>query len=514
MPDPGYTEHQVNIPITAWSLAPVVMWIQQQFGHAPPEARVPGATSWFQIDAPLMPHQRDAVQYLVSRGSAVLGDEMGLGKTRTAIAAAGVLRDISWSGRPTLIIGPKFVRRAWESELVKAGYSGERFAALEGTNADVAVLDGARWIFCHYDIVHAWWSHIVYCLPVVAILDEGHLIKNSRTRRGKSVALALSLAPYRFVLTGTPIENRVGEFWNLLQMATGAWTWGSPRDFRERYAGATVNEHGGLEDGAPTHVEELKQRLASCYIRRTKRDAGIHLPALRRQLVEVEASEVDKARYDALLGQLDSAAMLRMLSTGRASTQALAWIGKLRKLASKIKLPTTVADVQSALEQGEHVLVFTWQRQTAEALAVKAAGGREFAVVHGGLAQRARDAAVERFQAGDVPLLVATLDSLGVGVTLTRATVLYMHDIDWVPSRMLQAEARFHRIGLDHPVISRWMVARGTLDARLASAIARKAEVIGEIVGDDEPVALGEMLSTLVEQAGGVDALVAWAKGA
>lgn len=493
---------RLRIPHTTWMLQPVRDFIEQ---FMPVPGLVRDASAVALPDVPLYAHQQAGIRYVLSRGSALIGDQMGLGKTRTALTTAHMLTVAGT--QPTLIVGPKSVRHVWRKEIETLKLDPEGWHAIESVTPDIASLQRKRWLFCHPDILHAWWSQIYSMRPAVAILDEAHLFRNGSTRRGKAAKLALSGVPHRIVLTGTPLPNRVGDIWQLLEMTSGRFSWGSPREFRVRYAGASTNGWGGLVDGHPTEQEELHERLAHLYIRRTVQGVGLDLPSLTRQTVEVDA---DLAKYHEMFDGYDVDQVLKAVLQRRASKKTITWLGRLRKLTSKMKVEATANEVSAALEADESIVVFTWERATANKLAGWfAEGGKRHVAgsvayaVTGAMPQVGRDAVVDAFQQarwGVHPrpgpaVIFATLGALSVGVTLTRARIVLMHDLDFVPSEMLQAEARVRRIGQDRPVISKWMVARGTLDEMLVKIIRSKADVL-EVGGDQE----GHELAALLDQ--------------
>lgn len=500
-PEPGYACWRVEVPETAWTLPVVGTWFSQLFASQP--TRAVEAVVLRDGRRALYQHQRDGAAFLARARGAILGDAMGLGKTTTAIAAAHAVRtrfaDPTGVTRPALIVGPKTVRGVWRAE-VEAVVGGEqRFVALTGTDPTDAVqrfwLERADWIFIHFDIVHAWWSQILLRRPLVAIVDEAHLVRNGRTRRGKAAALALSASAHRYLLTGTPILNRVGELWHLLNLATGPFMWGSPRDFRCRYAGA-VFDGFGYRDTEPTNVEELHRRVEGCYLRRTLGDVAFSLPSLTRQVVEVELDAAQRAKYAELLEGRDLRAVVRSILNGSASRKTLAWLSALRKITSRAKFDATVAEVQSAREADESVVVFTWERAMVERIVTCVGPAKTRAcwqhVVHGGVSQSERENAVAAFQ-NDGGVLGATIEALSVGVTLHRARIVVMHDLDWVPANMLQAEARVYRIGQSRPVLSKWMIAQGTLDEMFVRAVKRKGETM-RVMGDAGGAVLADVL--------------------
>jgi SWI/SNF-related matrix-associated actin-dependent regulator 1 of chromatin subfamily A len=432
-------------------------------------------------EQPLYDHQVQAAAFLVAHGGGLCADQMGLGKTREAIVAAETLADEA-PERHRIIIGPKYTRDVWRRELLAVGAikSDEEFWFAEGRSPNDKPVDwDCRWFFIHYDIAH-WWTTFLtqgrHGLPIAAIIDEAHWIKNGRTKRAKATQAIAGCAPYRILLTGTPMANRPAELWWPLTVLDGKRSWGSPVDFRVRYAGATHNGMG-YEDQGPTHTDELQQRLSNRYIRRTIESAEVKLPALTRQLMRVQLSDKDQGAYDTLQAKVGKDNLVRAVLERRAGRDTLAAITRMRKLTSRAKEETTQQYIKAALDAGDSVVVFTWQRETAERIADDNAW-----LIHGGFPQEQRDRDVAAFQAHG-GLLVATIDALKEGVTLTKARHVVLHDLSWVPSDILQAEARVHRIGQDKPVQSTWVVADDTIDMLFAATLTTKASAMAEALG-------------------------------
>lgn len=418
--------------------------------------------------------------------------------------------------RPIFILAPKYLRETWREELEKIGALEKPgdFAVVEtrsphgllkdGRTRAQALGAGHRFYFAHYDIIEAWWGLLWPLKPCAVIMDEAHFLKNSRTRRAKGAALAASTSAKNILLTGTPLENRAGELWNLLNLAAGKWSFGGPLDFRRRYMGA-VHTGFGHEDQGPTNTEELQLRLETCYLRRTVNDVKLDLPPITRELIQVDLDEKQAAKYGDLFDGYAPAAVFEAIMRGALGKKVLTMLGKARKLTSAAKREATIAEAQSALDQGESVVVFTWERRVAEQIADKLEVPRAYrrtvmhgrqgvSAIHGGFSQTVRDIRIRTFQEHG-GCLVATMASLGVGVNLQRARVVIMHDLDWTPSRMLQAEARVWRGGQTKNVISKWIVARGTLDALITKALLEKADLIAKLLDDHEPAQLEEVLA-------------------
>lgn len=450
----------------------------------------------------LRSYQMDAVDHFNSpecNQRLLLADVMGLGKSRTAAACL-----VHRPGRK-LIVGPKLLRATWRKELASV-LPDEPFHYVESVNPSekqwsmLPPPEEVRWLFCHYDILEAWWSFLRRYQFTGVILDEVHLVKNPKTRRGKGAMLAAGAIPARVALTGTPIENRVGELHNVLGIVQGSYSWGSRSSFRKRYAGAYENDFGGLVDDRPTHVDELRERMQGCYLRRTISDVQLELPPIIRSAVPVAASTVDMAKLEKMITPEAAHALRYYEQTGHlpgGDAGALKAVGKLRKAVSRLKIDATVNVATTHLEDGGNIVIFCWERAVAEriARAVQKSTGSEGRVVTGAMSQNARDTEIDRFRrdcADGHQVLVATYGALGVGVNLQSADATIMHDLEWVPGVLLQAEARVYRGGQTRSVRSFWMVGERTFDEFIMRNLLRKADDIAGAIADHEPEKLRE----------------------
>jgi SWI/SNF-related matrix-associated actin-dependent regulator 1 of chromatin subfamily A len=446
-------------------------------------------------------YQQEGAEWLVANKGGVLGDEMGLGKTLTALAAAEAMRN-AWDPKaPVLIIGPKFTRDVWLRE-IGATFAGaaETFFACEGRKPTTELeqrLGRARWVFVHYEILDGWRAALTRPLygrrMVVSIFDEAHWIKNPRSKRGKSALAVGPLAPARIVLSGTPIANRVTDLWPLLTIARGTGSFGTPFAFADRY---TFHEKGtyGWTSLGTRRMPELQARLDTCYLRRTLADVGTELPPRTREQLRVDSHGVMPRELKRWTGGNVELALERFrdaLAQGNLGADTLAAMTLWRQWTSESKVPTTTHLAASLLGEGEHVVVFCWQRDMAELLcdtirkALDEGVEARIIPIHGGYSQEIRDAEVRTFQEGSTPTcLVATIDSLKEGVTLHRARRVVMHDLHWVPATMLQAEARVHRLGQTRPTVSTWVIVRDSIDEVLAAHLVAKALVIDEALDD------------------------------
>jgi len=439
--------------------------------------------SWLPATA-LFEHQSRAAAHALSHRGMLLADSMGLGKTRAAITAAeSWLRDTETGS--CLILAPLFTRATWLGELLALGAisSPAEFCSVESLNFNSPSFRAeARYKFCHYGLVSAWgsrfWMTASTRRPQVAILDEAHYVKNSRVKRSEASRVVAQQCPMRILLTGTPIENRVGELWHLLTILNGAHSWGSPIAFRRRYAGAYRGQHGWVDSDMPTNVAEFQARLeAAGYLRRTVDDVGLDLPPFTRQTLTVTLKRTDAHAHNDLTRGRDLEVLVDAVLEHRAGEDTIALLTALRKLTSRAKLAATIEYVSNLLDQGEDVVVFVWEREVAGHIqaALQDLTDKVVYRVTGEVTPAMRDTTVEHFQAHG-GALVATIDALKEGVTLHRARFVVMHDLDWRPTAILQAEKRIHRIGQRRACQSVWVLGVSTIDVVLARCIVAKVK--------------------------------------
>jgi len=480
-PGPNY----VDLPCTVWgTLEAAHLW--RVLGAVAPELWVPLAPEWFPERA-LFEHQWSGVEKLLSAPGVLLADDMGSGKTTTAIVAAERVR-LAHPGQPALIVSTLSSRDVWRRELVAVGVR-EPMHALTGRDISVGWNPHATWIFVHFDIVLAWMTKLQGIKPCVAIMDEAHWIKNGRTQRGRGATAAVAIVPQRMLLTGTPVENRPGDLWNQLAILTGQYTWGSPVEFRVRYAGATYDGHGYQDGDTPTHVEELQARMAPFYLRRTIADLALALPPLTRRLQVCVLRHTLQREHDEVLGAHGVEQLVRALQTGAVHDNVLQTLTRLRQVTSAGKLDATCEYVTNVQAQGEGVVVFVWERETAETIALRTGGFK----ITGDDTQARRTQVIDMFQATPGAVLVATLGSLRESVTLHTARIVVMHDWHWVLTHMLQGEARVWRTGQRRACQSVWMMAENSIDTILARVLYAKAGAMQSVGIDKGREALEEL---------------------
>lgn len=451
-------------------------------------------------------YQEEGVAWLVDGGSGLLCDEPGLGKTSTAISAAE-----SWMGprkdAHALIIGPKFARAVWRHELLTAGAIKDEseFFFAEGKKPEQeheARMRDCRYWFVHYDVLEAWRHIIMRPLlcerPSVCLIDEAHWMRNPKSKRGATARIVGTAIRHTVALTGTPILNTIDDMWALLTVVNGEGSWGTLFTFKKRYTNTYQGDHGWVSEGT-RNMEEFKARLSSCFLRRTCDIPEIRaqIPQMTRTTHWVDAAGVaidpDLRKY---VGKDRTLALVKLrehLERNAFGAETLAMLMAWRKWTSRAKLVHTAEYAASLALEGEHVVVFCWERATCERLAEligKAAHAVEdglvrIVTVHGGIDQDGRDALVAQFQASTKPqVLVATLDSLKEGVTLHRARYVIQHDVDYEFAKMLQGDKRVNRLGQQRRCFSVWVGVRNSADELIIEHLVRKARDTADAIDD------------------------------
>jgi SWI/SNF-related matrix-associated actin-dependent regulator 1 of chromatin subfamily A len=465
-----------------------------------------------------LPYQLAGVAYATARKNTLFADEMGLGKT---IQAIGLINSDP-TVRNVLVVSPASLKINWQRELEKWL---TRPLTVEIANGSWPT---ANIVIVNYDILKKWRAAIDMVEWDLLIVDEAHYVKNSRAQRtklllGERNGIAPIAAKRRLFLTGTPIVNRPGELWTLVQALDPEDLGRNFFGFMKRYTNAHHNGYGWDFSGA-ANLEELQQRLRSKFmIRRLKADVLTELPAKRRQIILLtpsdraaqaavnaeraafERAEADRARARA------EADLARMAGDNAAYTAAVARLrqaqgllfeemSKLRHETAVRKIPQVIEHLTECLDSEAKVVCFIHHHDVAHAL--KEAFPTA-AVLTGEIGMTQRQVEVDRFMTDPAcRLFIGSIQAAGVGLTLTAASHVVFAELDWVPGNISQAEDRLHRIGQTNSVLVQHLVFDGSIDARMAAVIIEKQAVIEAAIDNKTgAVEMSEAQKALVEEA-------------
>ena len=452
--------------------------------------------------AELRPYQQRGygwLHFLTRTGfGACLADDMGLGKTIQTLAL--VAHD--WEeapGEPVLLVCPTSVIENWNREAkrflpglpvhVHHGSARERGAKFEKVVKQNALVC-TSYALLQRDLTlfeKVRWRGIV--------LDEAQNVKNAESKQARA-ARALANG-YRIALTGTPVENHVGDLWSLMEFLNPGLLGSAARFRREFFIPIQAL-------GDATAAQRLRTVTGPFVLRRLKTDATIisDLPNKQEYKVFCTLTREQATLYAAVLRDFD--ARLEKAEGIERRGQILAALSKLKQICNHPaqfaadnsplpgrsgKLARLEEMLEEVLEAGEGALVFT---QFAEmgALIVRRLQqrfGREVAFLHGGVAKRSRDELVERFSRGSGPtVFVLSLKAGGSGLNLTRANHVFHYDRWWNPAVENQATDRAFRIGQTKAVQVHKFVCAGTLEDKIDALLERKAVLSEQVVGAGE----------------------------
>lgn len=436
---------------------------------------------------------------------ACLADDMGLGKTLQALA---LLLTRAPDG-PALVVAPTSVCLNWIAEA-------QRFAPtlnlkLFGPGDRKVLIEEAG----PFDVVVVSYGLLQLEAPLFAkkqwrsiVLDEAQAIKNMHTKRSQAV-MALK-ADFRMAATGTPLENHLGELWNLFRFINPGLL-GTADQFQLRFAGPIEKaQDKRAEAGARMRLRRLTQPFI---LRRTKAQVLTELPPRTEIVVPVELTQDETALYESLRRQaLDKLAALEA-PENQKSIEILAEMMRLRRAVCNPELVAPGAGLVSSklvafarlvdglLENKHKVLVFS-QFVDHLSLIRKYLDGKHipYQYLDGATSMQERKRRVDAFQAGEGELFLISLKAGGVGINLTAADYVIHMDPWWNPAVEDQASDRAHRMGQQRPVTIYRLVARGTIEEGIVELHHRKRDLADSLLEGTEMAARmspGEMLAML-----------------
>jgi SNF2-related domain/SNF2 Helicase protein/Helicase conserved C-terminal domain len=429
----------------------------------------------------------------------VLADDMGLGKTVQLLAL--MCGELPQEVGPTLLVCPMSLVGNWQREAARFT-PGLRVHVHHGAErpkgkAFHAVVAASDLVVTTYGLMlrdidalrDMSWRRVV--------LDEAQAVKNAATRA--AVAVRSLRSTHRFAVTGTPVENRLGDLWSLMEFANPGLL-GQPSAFKQRFA-TPIERHGDAE--AAARLRSLTQPFV---LRRLKTDTSIitDLPAKIEMEVVCSLTREQASLYQAVVADM----MERIETTEGIERRGLvlATMTKLKQVCnhpaqflkdgSRLggrsgKLARVEETLDEVLAAGEKALLFTQYAEFGDMLRTHlgARFGREVAYLHGGLSKAQRDDLVAGFQdptANGPFLFVLSLKAGGTGLTLTAANHVIHVDRWWNPAVEDQATDRAFRIGQTRSVQVRKLVCAGTLEEKIALMIKDKRGLAASVVGTGE----------------------------
>ncbi len=445
------------------------------------------------VQASLRPYQQQGVnwlQFLRRHGLAgILADDMGLGKTLQTLVHIQIEKDAGRLTQPALIIAPVSLMGNWRKEaerfcpqlrtLVLHGKDRHEVASEMGSH-DIVI---APYSLLHRD-KERWLEQVWH----LVVLDEAQNIKNANTHAAQVVG-ALHTR-HRLCLSGTPMENHLGEIWSLFHFLMPGLL-GSQKRFGELFRNP-IEKQGDSE-----RLVQLRARVTPFMLRRTKALVADELPPKIETVMRVELSGKQADLYETIRLGMEKTVREALNTKGLAKSQitildallklrqvccdpSLVKLAAAQKVKASAKLEQLMELLPEMVAEGRKILLFS-QFTSMLTLIEAELKKREISWVKLTGQSQKRDAIIERFTSGQVPIFLISLKAGGVGLNLPQADTVIHYDPWWNPAVENQATDRAHRIGQTQSVWVVKLVAQGTIEERILALQERKAALAESI---------------------------------
>ena len=451
------------------------------------------------LQATLRPYQQEGLDWLQFLReyelAGILADDMGLGKTVQALAHLVVEKESGRMDRPSLVVAPTSLMTNWSQEAA-------RFAP----NLRVLVLHGLD-RKQHFDKIN---DHdlVITSYPLLPrdqamlleqefhylILDEAQFIKNPKTQYAQ-IACALK-ARHHLCLTGTPMENHLGELWSLFHFLLPGFL-GDEQRFNSAFRRPI--EKGKNEE----RRQVLVHRVRPFILRRKKEQVATELPPKTEILQNVELGEAQRDLYESVRLAMHERVREEVAKKGlsRSHIVILDALLKLRQICCHpklLKIPAAQKVNESAklellmdmlpqmIDEGRRILLFSQFTSMLDIIEENLDAKKiPYVLLTGDTVDRATP--VAQFQGGKVPLFLISLKAGGTGLNLTAADTVIHYDPWWNPAVESQATDRAHRIGQDKKVFVYKLLTIGTVEEKIAEMQARKRELVEGLLNAGKP---------------------------
>lgn len=451
------------------------------------------------LRVPLLPYQREGMLHLAFAERALLADEMGLGKTAQAIAACALLRRRRGISR-VLVVCPASLKGEWHEQIER--FLGAPTLLVHGGRPArlAAYANPAFFTVVNYEQVVIDVADINRLVrPDVVVLDEAQRIKNWQIKTARAVKALRS--PYAFVLTGTPIENRIDEIYSIVQFLDPGLLGPLFRFNRDFY---DLDERG--RPLGPKNLGELTRRLEPVLLRRRKRDVEDELPARTVKTYFVAMEEEQLRRYDeykSMAARLAQIARRRPL-TPKEFDRLQQLLACMRMICDTPYILDPQCRISPKLEELERLLpdlladperkvIFfsEWERMLELVRELAEELGIDFAWHTGSVPQQKRRLEIDRFKRDPGCRLFLSTDSGAVGLNLQVASAVINLDLPWNPAKLEQRIARAWRKNQKRKVDVINLVTESSIEHNILHLLDHKSAIAASVLdGGDAPAPL------------------------
>jgi hypothetical protein len=434
------------------------------------------------------------LQFLTENGlHGILADDMGLGKTVQTLAHLAA-EAAKAPGLPSLVIAPTSVVPNWTAEAGKFTPH-LTIVTLQGRDRadDFSQIATADIVLTSYPLLTRDFEELAKQDWHVVVLDEAQYIKNPKSISARNACKLKS--SHRLCLSGTPMENHLGELWSLTRFLMPGFL-GDEKSFNRHFRKPIERDRSSDAQLAlnrrisPLILRRTKDQVATELPEKTEIIHGIDLTKTQTDLYESVRAAMDKRVRDAIASQglakshiivLDALLKLRQICCHpqllkSAAAQKVTESAKLEYLTDEL-LPTL-------LEEGRRILLFSSFTSMLALIENHLVANKiPFLKLTGQTQDRA--SLVKQFQTGEIPIFLISLKAGGTGLNLTAADTVIHYDPWWNPAAENQATDRVHRIGQTKPVFVHKLVCRGTIEDRILELQKHKAALVEALLSDE-----------------------------
>ena len=455
------------------------------------------------LNGQLRPYQKTGFSWLYQNmqlgfGS-ILADDMGLGKTLQALTTILYLKENDLINGNVLVVAPTSLLSNWQKEIEKFTPSLSSFI-YHGINRKLPTED-VDIILTSYGIIRQDFEIINELDIFLCVIDEAQNIKNPSSKQTQAIK-SLDVK-HKIALSGTPIENRLSEYWSIFDFINKGYLY-SLRIFNENFIKPIENNHD--EDVLSTFkkitspfilrrhktdkniIKDLPEKIVNdIYCNLTLKQAAMYEETLNVLIHDVEGSE-GISRKGLILKLITS---LKQICNHPAQYSK----SKIMSVDESGKMQVLINILETILENEEKVIIFTQYVQMGEILKklIEEYFNQDVLFFHGQISRKKRDETVDKFQNNEnYSIMVLSLKAGGTGLNLTAASNVIHYDLWWNPAVENQATDRAYRIGQEKNVMVYRFIKTGTFEERINQVLSEKVE-LAELAIDSNESFITEM---------------------
>lgn len=440
--------------------------------------------------------------------SGLLADDMGLGKTVQTLVHLQKEKMAKRLTEPCLIIAPTSLMSNWKKEASQFTPN-LKVLILQGTDRHqyFAQIENHDLILTTYPLIVRDFKQLSQTSFYTIVLDEAQNIKNPKTKATKLIKCITT--KHRLALTGTPMENHLGELWSVFDFLMPGFL-GSETAFKRRYR-TPIEKHGNTELS-----NMLAKRVQPFLLRRTKDLVAKELPAKTTIIKTAILGSAQSALYETIRIAMQKKIMQALAAKGlnRSHITILDALLKLRqvccdpqllkleqakKVKESAKLELLMSMLPELVEEGRKILIFSQFTSMLKIIQGQLQqNGIDYTQLTGSTINR--DKVIEKFTSGEVPVFLISLKAGGVGLNLVEADTVIHYDPWWNPAVENQASDRAHRIGQNKPVFVYKLVVENTLEEKILEMQQRKQALADGIYGKEKNNATNALTAKDIEE--------------